>query len=197
MMKIDLHVHCSERSACAISSERQQIEAAIDAGLDAIVFTDHRRLTPQERLAALNEEYAPFRIFGGIEVNVDREDLLVFGIHDPYLERIGSYSELHAFVRERGGYLALAHPFRYSRSIHIDLEKRPPDALEAASNNIAILDQVRIRRVARDFSLPVLCNSDSHSERMTGQHYNVLPQVPEDEADLIRLLKAGEFRCVA
>jgi histidinol phosphatase-like PHP family hydrolase len=65
-MKIDLHVHCQERSACGKATEEAQVQAAIAAGLDAIVFTDHHRLMPLERLECLNQQYAPFRVFGGI-----------------------------------------------------------------------------------------------------------------------------------
>jgi len=45
-MKIDLHVHTTERSLCADSSEQEQILTAIERGLDAIVITDHGRLVP-------------------------------------------------------------------------------------------------------------------------------------------------------
>ena len=67
-MNIDLHVHASERSKCARSSEQELIREGIRIGLDALVFTDHNRLVPPERLVELNEEFAPFRIFGGIEM---------------------------------------------------------------------------------------------------------------------------------
>ncbi len=112
-MKIDLHVHSKERSVCGRASEEEQIRAAIDAGLDAIVFTDHHRLISAERLQQLNEKYAPFRIFGGIEITLDGEDVLILGVQDPALESMNwSYPSLHAFVRARGGFIALAHPFR-------------------------------------------------------------------------------------
>ena len=52
-MKIDFHVHSSERSACGGASEESQIQAAIVAGLDAIVFTDHQRLVSEYRLSFL------------------------------------------------------------------------------------------------------------------------------------------------
>ena len=65
-MKIDLHVHASERSACCITSEEGQIRAAIRNGLDGLAFTDHHRLVLPKRLEQLNKKFAPFIIFGGV-----------------------------------------------------------------------------------------------------------------------------------
>lgn len=194
-MKIDLHVHTIERSSCAVSSEEEQILTAMDRGLDAIVVTDHARLVPQQQIEALNRQYAPFRIFGGIEITVqEREDLLVLGVHDPLLESTKwTYPELHAFVRERGGWIALAHPFRYHADIVIDVAHYPPDALEGCSTNIVLSNQPRIREVARQLGIPVVCNSDAHSTRSLGVGYNLLQAEPTDEVDLARILRAGAF----
>jgi histidinol phosphatase-like PHP family hydrolase len=194
-MKIDLHVHTIERSPCAVSSEEEQILTAIARGLDAIVFTDHARLVPPEHIEALNRQYAPFRIFGGVEITVkEKEDLLVLGLHDPVLEsRKWTYPELHTFVRDRGGWIALAHPFRYHPDIVIDVEQYLPDALEGCSSNVALLNQPRIREVAKQLGIPVVCNSDAHATRSLGVGYNRLKETPADEADLVRLLRTGAF----
>ncbi len=196
-MKIDLHVHCSERSACAKSKEEEQIQAAIACGLDAMVFTDHGRLVSPAHLNTLNQRYAPFRIFGGVEITVtEQEDLLVLGIHDPLLEaRTWDYPTLHAFVRERGGWIALAHPFRYHPEIAIDIVHYPPDALEGCSTNVAPPNRPRIVETAERLNLPVVCNSDAHITPSLGVAYNCLDEAPEDEAHLLRLLRAGAFHC--
>ena len=194
-MKIDLHVHTLERSPCAVSSEEEQILTAIARGLDALVFTDHARLVPSEHIEALNRRYAPFRIFGGTEITVrEKEDLLVVGVHDPALEtQTWTYPELHAFVRDRGGWLALAHPFRYHPEIVIDVAQYLPDALEGCSSNVALLNKPRIREVAKQLGIPVVCNSDAHATRSLGVGYNLLKETPADEAALVHLLRAGAF----
>ena len=81
-MKIDLHVHSSERSHCGKATEEIQIRATSAAGLDALAFTDHWRLVPLARLKLLNDQYAPFKIFGGIEVTADGEDFIVVGVRE-------------------------------------------------------------------------------------------------------------------
>jgi len=194
-MRIDLHVHTSEHSPCAVSGEEEQILTAIDRGLDALVFTDHETLRPLAHLEALNRSFAPFRIFGGIEITVkEREDVLVLGIHDPVLEcRNWTYPELHTFARARGGFLAVAHPFRFHPTINIDLQRYPPDALECCSTNIVPLNQPRIREVAAQLGLHVVCNSDAHVTQSLGVAYNCLEEIPVDEADLVRMLRAGMF----
>ena len=195
-MKIDLHVHCKERSGCGKSSAEEQIIAAIESGLDAIVFTDHNLLMPEQDLRTFNAKYAPFRIFGGIEVTVADEHVIVLGVRERCIEtRTWDYPQLHQFVRERGGFTALAHPFRYRDHIKMDLEAFPTDGIEVASNNTPDTEEGKIRRIAAKLKIPVLCNSDSHIRYTIGRHYNIVHRVPADEVELIHLLKAGRFQC--
>ena len=195
-MKIDLHVHSSERSSCGKASEEDQVRAAVNAGLDAIVFTDHHRLAPPERLEDLNRRYAPFRIFGGVEVTTDGEDVLVLGVRDAALENAKwSYPDLHALVRERGGFIALAHPFRYHPQIQLDLDRYVPDAIELHSINTSPARQDQISTIAARLGIPTLCNSDAHTTDSLGRYYNILETFPADEQALIALLKAGQFAC--
>ncbi len=196
-MKIDLHVHSQERSVCGRASEEEQIRAAIDSGLDAIVFTDHHRLISAERLRQLNEKYAPFRIFGGVEITMaDGEDALVLGVQDPALESGSwSYPALHAFVRARGGFIVLAHPFRWHADVAVEFERFVPDAIEVRSANTPPGAEGRIRDIAARLGIPVLCNSDAHSTGPLGLYFNALERPPADEQDLVALLRSGRFSC--
>jgi predicted metal-dependent phosphoesterase TrpH len=196
-MKIDLHVHTQERSACGKASEEAQVEAAIAAGLDAIVFTDHHRLAPLERLEALNQQYAPFRIFGGIEITSQGEDFLVLGLRHPDLESPDwSYPSLYKFVRQNDGYIAMAHPFRYRANIELDLDQYIPDAIEARSPNTPVNQEIHIREIAARLGMPVLYNSDAHSTERLGTYYLQLDDSPADDQELIASLKSGKFKCI-
>lgn len=196
-MKIDLHVHARERSSCGRSGEEEMIQAAIAYGLDGLVFTDHQRLVPAERLIELNHKYAPFRVFGGIELSLtEGEDVLVLGVHDPALEtQRWAYPALFRFVRERDGLIVLAHPFRFHEMIRIDIEQYPPDAIEIHSANIDNCNAPRIRAIAERLHLHLLCNSDAHDTQRVGIYYNELARVPRDERDLLAILKAGQYTC--
>ncbi len=196
-MKIDLHVHCQERSPCGKASEEAQVQAAIAAGLDAIVFTDHHRLAPLERLEALNKQYAPFRIFGGIEVSTQGEDFLILGLRYPELESPDwKYPDLYRFVRQHDGYIAMAHPFRYRAKIELDIVNYIPDAIEVRSPNTPADREIHIREIAARLGMPVLCNSDAHSTERIGTYYLELSDSPADEQELIASLKAGHFMCI-
>jgi len=189
-MRFDLHVHASERSICATDDEESQIRAAQAAGLDGLAFTDHHRLVPEARLADLRRKYAPFRIFSGIEITADQEDWLVLGLHDTRLERENwDYPALWQFVRERGGYIALAHPFRWAAKIHADLESFPPDAIEVRSNNTPPAREFEIRAIASRYGLGLLLNSDGHSNRMIGAYWNDLTGEVQDDRDLLDALR--------
>jgi len=188
-MRIDLHVHASNRSACATNDEDSQIRAAMAAGLDGLAFTDHFKLVPADRLAELRRAYAPFRIFSGIEITADQEDWLVLGLPDPCLERKDwDYPMLWRFVREQGGFIVLAHPFRYGSVIHADLAFYPPDAIEVRSNNTPRLREREIRELAERFSMMLLTNSDAHSNGMVGAFWNDLPGKPATDRELLETL---------
>jgi predicted metal-dependent phosphoesterase TrpH len=198
-MKIDLHVHTRAHSPCARSSAEEMIRAAVDRGLDGLVISDHDRLVPAEDLAYLNAKYAPFRVFGGVEITTYGEHVLVLGLQDEALEdRWWAYPDLHTFVQRQGGYLALAHPFRFNpRRLEVDVERFPPHALEVHSRNTPRQAESRIREMAAQLDLSLLSNSDAHHSSDIGPYYNVLDREPGDMEGLVRILKEGVFDTVA
>jgi len=192
-MKIDLHVHSKGLSACATIDEETQIEAAIKAGLDGLAFTNHERLLPPAQLKALNQRYAPFKIFTGIEIQADDEDWLVIGVHDRRLEKQNwRYPNLWKLVRELGGFLILAHPYRYSTRIHADFGTLPPDAIEAASINTPGQQETKIRTLAAEFGLLPMTNSDAHHLGQIGSYYNQIQAEPGSDAELVAHLKLAQ-----
>ena len=188
-MKIDLHVHTSDRSPCATVSERNQILAAIQAGLDGIAITEHDQLAPREHLRSLNEQFAPFKIFTGIEVSSEEHHWLVLGIHDRALEGRWRYSELHGFVRERGGFIILAHPFRYQPEIKVDIENFPPDGIEVRSTNTPTQRAPDIEALAARLGLALFNNSDAHHPGAIGRFSNRLPRRANDDEELVEALR--------
>lgn len=194
-MRIDLHVHTREGSACARSASEEMIRAAIDEGLDGLVITDHDCLLDDAQLDYLNAKYAPFRLFRGTEITTRREHFLVLGVDDERLEVLGwAYPELHAFVNDRGGFLAPAHPFRFNpHCIEADLDRYPPHALEAYSWNTPASAAPRIRDVAARLGVPVLSNSDAHCP-VIAIHGDYDPHPAEGVRDaLSRVLQRFQF----
>lgn len=198
-VKIDLHLHASERSKCSIATEKQHILSAISHDLDAIVFTDHDKLVPIEHLAELNKIYKPFKIFGGIEMRIKgmggmSEDVLVLGIHDKVLEEhTWSYPELYKYVKDHNGFIALNHPYRYTNNICIDIENFIPDAIEIHSTNIGRCDEESIKKLAEKLNTNLINNSDAHCDLHTGIYYNEIMGSPETEQELIQHLLQGKY----
>jgi histidinol phosphatase-like PHP family hydrolase len=194
-VKIDLHVHASERSGCSTAGEEELIRAAIGYGLDGLAFTDHHRLVDPERLEQLNRRYAPFRVFGGIEISlVEGEDVLVHGVADPSLEaKDWTYPELLRLVRSRDGFLTLAHPFRFSDAISIEIERFPPDAIESRSVHIDSRQAAMISTTRGRLALPALFNSDAHRVEDVGLYYNELERKVQTSEELVEELRAGRY----
>ncbi len=191
-MKIDLHVHCMERSPCSVSSELALIQSATSAGLDAIAFTDHDCLVPAAHLEELNRQFSPFCIFGGIEITLLEEHILVFGVQDRALERRGwNYEDLWRFVHERGGYMVLAHPFRFQGYIGAPIDRFPPDGIEVHSLNTAPRHENRIRSIAGELGVRLLSDSDAHNAVSLGRYYNQLETLPASDQQLIAALRTG------
>lgn len=166
------------------------VQAAIAAGLDAMVFTDHYSLADQARLRVLNERYAPFRIYGGIEITADGEDWLVLGLQNPELEREDwRYPALHRYVRSHGGYIILAHPFRYSPRINADIQKFKPDGIEVRSRNTPANREKEITTLAGTLGLRLFVNSDAHSVRAIGAYYNEIAVNLDGDRGLIDTLR--------
>lgn len=188
-MKLDLHIHSCERSACATVSEDEQIAAAIAAGLNGIAFTDHHCLVPFHQLEKLRSTYPNLRIFTGIEITVG-EDILVLGLHHTVLEsRSWDYPSLWKYVRSRGGYMILAHPFRYHPNIMLDLDAYPPDGIEVCSMNTPVREEGRIRDVAQQYHLRLFTNSDAHWTSPIGKYFNDFPGTAATDEELITLLR--------
>jgi histidinol phosphatase-like PHP family hydrolase len=188
-MKIDLHVHARERSACAREGEESQIRAAIAAGLDGIAFTDHHRLVDARHLEDLRRRYSPFKIYTGVEITADHEDWLVIGVRDPRLESTGwNYLDLRRLVSELGGFIALAHPFRRGHNISVDIAACPPDGIEVRSSNTPVEYEAELRALARDLGLRPLQNSDAHWNDPLGRFYNLLPDSLDGDCDLVKIL---------
>jgi histidinol phosphatase-like PHP family hydrolase len=195
-MKIDFHVHSSDRSDCGRVTDEEQVQAAINAGLDGFFFTDHHRFISVDKLDDLNRRFAPFRVFRGIEISCDGEDFLVLGIADRKLESYDwRYADLHAFVHEHNGFIVLAHPFRFQKDLAVDCERLRPDAIEICSANTPANERSRIQEIARAWNIPTLCNSDAHSVEAIGKYFNILDDTPENEITLIDLLRARRFHC--
>ena len=141
MFKYDLHVHCAIASACAINTVEELILRYKEIGFTGFALTNHflhgnsglDRKLPWEDFV---KEYSAFYynaletaqkldfdlLFGIEEAYAPGKEFLVYGISpevllaNPELQNFGieAWSKI---VRENGGFIAYAHPFRYASYI--------------------------------------------------------------------------------
>lgn len=199
-MKIDFHVHTTEYSGCASSTLEEQVFSAMEKGIDVLFITDHMKLYPYDKLQVINDLYAPFKVYQGIEVTISAdnyEDILVFGIHDTKIEKKHwSYPSLYKYVKSKGGIMILAHPYRFSDRIDNSIWDYPPDAVEVLSNNIDGGHGYERRKVlAKTLDVPCVTNSDSHHFTTVGHYVNEFPEWCKDEASIIEAVKKSDFKC--
>jgi len=195
-MRVDLHIHTSERSSCALSTTLQQLTAAREAGLGAVAITDHHRLVPTRQRREWGELFPELQILPGIEITLDSEgeDILVVGLDDVRLERYAwSWPDLHDHAREHGGLLILAHPYRYQPEIRIDLDRWRPDALEGYSANVPTRHRGRIRADAERLGVPLVANSDAHWAGGIGEYANRLLEPAPTAIEIVTAIREGRF----
>lgn len=196
---VDLHVHCRERSGCSQRTQEEQIREAIEAGLGAIALTDHNNMITAPDIARLRQQFAPFPIYQGVERNVADEEFVVLGVEDPDISTVApaDYPAFHAFVRARGGFLFIAHPFRYHDSVKTDLLNYPVDAVEGYSSNLAREKWPLAAQLAQQLGVPLLSNSDSHRAGLMGQFCNELIRPAATPGELFAMLRGFQFQAAA
>jgi|TARA_Y100000310_G_scaffold26762_1_gene25522 hypothetical protein len=212
-MKIDLHLHTSYGSSCAYMDPDQLIERAKFIGLDGVCITDHNQVWDADVIARLRKKH-DYLVIGGVEVSTDCGDILAFGVHQSVL-KVGRATDLRAMVDEAGGVMVIAHPFRAYPALvnaHAHSTTVGPtraikeacsrselgivDALEAC-NGQSSRDEVGFcYAVADSLSLGGTGGSDAHATLGVGACYTEFEDHVEDERDLIRQIKEGQFKAV-
>lgn len=193
-MKIDLHTHSAVYSACSLMSPEALVREAAEAGLDAVVLTEHNRAWHPDDLAQLSG--GGVLVLGGIEVTCREGDCLVFAPEVDGLARGLSLEGVAAEAHRRGGLAFLAHPFRTTLDRARRYLNNPLDGLEGESCNcFGRLEREAAEEVAGAAGLRLITASDAHALDMVGCFYVELARPVSDMAGLVRALRRGEYRC--
>jgi len=185
----ETHLHTVFSSACGRSKGSEYIGLYQDLGYSGIIVTDHfynghtavpRRLPWKEWVKqfcrgyeeARNEgERRGFDVFFGWEETFDEcDDYLVYGLDRDWLlehpeARKWTRGEQYRAVREAGGCVVQAHPFRQHYWIkRVVLSGGCVDAVEAANmGNAERSYDALAMRYARKLGLPATAGSDIHT----------------------------------
>jgi len=202
---IDLHVHTYPASSCASSSIEEQIMEAKRIGLDGICITDHNYLWDMSKIEELRERYN-FLVLAGTEITTDQGDILVFGIKEmPFYKGIVRLEDLRNLVKEAGGFMIAAHPFRGFlisgvESLGLTPEKAADrelfsfvDAVEVLNGRVNVGENIFTKRVSEICKLPGTGGSDAHETKEIGIYATYFEQKIKNEKELVEALKNGTY----
>jgi hypothetical protein len=212
----ETHLHTSEVSGCSDCTAAEQVRAYKTRGYTGIIVTNHFhsgqsyavRGLPWEdtisfnaygyQLAKKEGEKRGLDVFCGFEYHTGGSDFLVYGI--PY-ELLLKHPEtggmplerFSAFVREHGGYIAQAHPFREASWIPNPFPAKPEflDGIEVYNSTMPDDVNKKAAAFAELHGLPAQSGSDSHRKNIPFASGIKLAKRADSIYDIINAIKSG------
>ena len=200
-MKVELHLHTTRYSGCAVNTPAELMERMVQMGYEAVYITEHDAVWSDWEIAQLQAGFPDIRIFPGMELSVVPEPIrhvLVLGSNDPEYLRLGSDDQVLAKARAEGHLAVLAHPFRWEGGLEMLAAGLLPDALELRSGNHNSAEEVEQAKAAAErFDLALVNSGDTHSLEFLGRFW-IETDVPILHAEDIRgiILNGQYVNCV-
>ena len=218
MFRYETHVHTCETSACASASGAAQAMFYKSKGFTGIVVTDHffngntsvpHELPWEEKVNRFCLGYEKEKeqgekigldVFFGWEYSYHGADLLTYGLDKQWLLKhpmvmdmdVNSYCD---FVREQGGIIVHAHPFREADYIAmIRLFPRKCDDCEIINSCRTDFENEMAKHYAESYGLLPFAGSDNHSaaqERLNGVEFD---ELITSEQHFVNLIKEQKYR---
>jgi predicted metal-dependent phosphoesterase TrpH len=192
-VRLDPHVHSIGSYDCSTPVERV-LEAAVDAGLDAVAVTDHDAIAASRRAHDLAPDYGLLAV-PGVEVSTADGHLLALGV-DEALRPGRPLAATAREARQRGGVTIVPHPFQRSRHGATAADIADVDLIETYNaHTVAGLRNRQAARFARRTGYPATGGSDAHGPGLVGRAYtDVEVRAADGEptvADVLDGLRAG------
>ena len=210
-MVVDMHVHTAIGSPDSNLTPPRLLAAAREVGLDGLVITEHDAAWPRERLERFRRESGLF-VCSGREWETDFGHIVVLGLHCD-AQGIERAKELHRLALAEGGFMILAHPFRFfpGPSNHLFGRQLKPSSLtpeELAQHPVfELVDAVEVlnyactekenqlaQEVARVLGKQGVAGSDAHTYTEVGRCVTIFQRAVGSEKELIEELRAGRYR---
>jgi predicted metal-dependent phosphoesterase TrpH len=203
MMRIDLHIHTSPRSACSDLDPLELIQEAQRLKLDGICLTEHQVLWDSDDVDKLARK-GGIKIFRGNEFTTNQGDILVFGLYKDIREML-MIQELREEVQTAGGFMIAAHPFRGFKTfgigqLQMTVEQACKrrvfefvDAVEIENGKLSSDENDMARKVAEKLGLPGIGGSDAHRVEEVGKRLTIFEKEIRNERELVRELHAGRY----
>ncbi len=190
MFLYELHQHTAGVSACAYDTPEKTVRALKRAGYAGMVLTNHfyHGNTGVRRQQAWEDFVRPyelayekakkagdkldFDVLFGLEEGIGGgKEVLLYGItpqflYDHHELRHGDLDSLSTLVRQAGGLVVQAHPFRVRDYIRAPWEELPADRLDGVEVYNACnddLSNLRANQYASTHGLIPIAGSDAHT----------------------------------
>ncbi|MDI6754533.1 MAG: PHP domain-containing protein [Thermodesulfobacteriota bacterium] len=202
-MRIDLHTHTRPHSPCSAIDPADLIEEARRVGLDGLCLTEHQCRWSFQEMEELARK-GGIRIFQGNEITTNQGDILVFG-YDKDVRGVVTILDLRREVKEAGGLMIAAHPFRgfllfgitqLLMSVEQACQRKVfqyVDGVEILNCKLTDPENEMAGRVAERLGLLPVAGSDAHRLDEIGRCVTIFNKEIGSEQELIEELRAGRF----
>ena len=153
-MKIDLHVH-SKYSYDSFLSPERLIKIAKKKGLGGIAVTDHDTIKGGLAASKIDKDF----VIVGAEMKTEYGDVVGLFLNEEI--RSNKFMEVVEGIREQGGMVVLAHPFRKNSTFPTDLLKYV-DFVEGFNARSPKDLNGKAKELAKSFGMPTTAGSDAH-----------------------------------
>lgn len=204
-MLVDFHSHTSGISKCCKTDSAGVIEYAKKAGIDGLVITNHyqKAYVKDGRIDVFADRYideyknteklgaaADIKIFFGVEVTMQWNSavhILIYGITEKFVRdnpAMFEYSQhrLYESVKEYGGVMIQAHPFRNDSSV---LDTSLLDGVEINCHPLykkSYSDE--LLHIAHENGMILTCGGDFHADTYRAKCGVFLPDDISDGVEL-------------
>ena len=156
-MKFDLHIH-SKYSYDSFLSPKKIIQIAKKRGLDGIAVTDHNTIKGGVETSKINKD-DDFSVIVGSEIKTEYGDIIGLFLNEEIKSR--KFIQVAEDIKDQGGLVVLAHPFRKGINFPIELLKHI-ELIEAFNARSPRSLNERALEFAKKFKKPMTAGSDAH-----------------------------------
>ncbi len=218
MYRYETHLHTLPVSKCAKASVEENLKAYKEMGYAGVFITNHfldgnidvdRSLPYEEQIRFYFSDYEVGKEIGrqiglqvlcGVELSFYGTDFLIYGLDEswflshPEIMDMQKSEEL-TLMREAGGLIIQAHPFREAYYIdHLRLYPRHVHGVETDNANRTAFENRMAEEYAKNYGLLPFAGSDNHLAGKQKNFAGLEFETPlRDEKDFVRRVKAGEI----
>lgn len=187
-VRLDLHVH-SHHSPDSRLTLNEIVRQLPYAGMRGFALTDHNSVAGHREIPALRAEHPRLVVLPGVEVSAEEGHVLAYGVTEvPPMHR--SVLDTCEWVRDHGGEVVLAHPFRLGHGVGRRVaDTAPVVGIETVNGHSSVIANFKAEVAAARRSLARTGGSDVHELSDVGRAYTEFPSDVTSVDDLLEAIR--------